>query len=153
MSAATLVAPRSAPRRSWSRLWPLAVAQPRPTAELMVCWQLVGGDDVALEQVRVRVGRVPGAWADSATVRPSGDGSLRVVLRLPVEVWAAPAVLDFTVTLLDPASSRAGRTYSLTTAEPFFWNGTDSSIDIELVGDTHEDGTVEPRVADVLVTF
>jgi len=152
MSTAALVAPRTA-RRSWSRLWPMAVAQPQPTAALSVCWQLVAGADVTLAQVRVRAGRVPGAWADAATVRPAADGSLRVELRLPVEVWAAPAVLDFTVTLLDPASRRSGRTYSLTTAEPFFWNGSDAAIDIELVGDAHEDGSVEPRVSDVLVTF
>ena len=153
MSSVTLVAPRTAGRRSWSRLWPKVAAQPRPTAALSVCWQLVTATEVTLEQVRVRVGRVPGAWADTATVRPSPDGSLRVELRLPVEVWAAPAVLDFTVKLLDPAVRRSGRTYSLTTAEPFFWNGSDASIDIELVGDVHQDGSVEPRVSDVLVTF
>jgi len=153
MSTAALVAPRTAARRSWSRLWPVAVAQPRPTAALSVSWQLVAGADVALEQVRVRAGRVPGAWSDTATVRPSADGSLRVELRLPVEVWAAPAVLDFTVRLLDPEARRSGRTYSLTTAEPFFWNGSDSAIDIELVGELHPDGSVEPRVSDVLVTF
>jgi hypothetical protein len=153
MSTAALVARRKPARRSWSRLRSVTGPEPRPTAALSVCWQLVAAGDVTVEQIRVRAGRVPGTWSDTATVRPTVDGVLRAELRLPVAVWAAPAVLDFTVRLLDPAASRAGRTYSLTTAEPFFWNGTDSAIDVELVGDVHPDGTVRPRVSDVLVTF
>jgi hypothetical protein len=106
-----------------------------------------------VDTVRVRAGRVPGAWADCATVRPSADGTVAVDLQLPLEVWAAPAVLDFTVALVAPDWSHSERTYTLTTAEPFFWNGSDAAMDIELHGHVHDDGTIEPRVSDVLVHF
>jgi hypothetical protein len=157
MSTATVAAPEAATfrQRGWARLRAvdLGRAQRCPTAALTVRWQLLDGSGVTVDNVRVRAGRVPGAWADAATVRPSADGTLVVELRLPVEVWAAPAVLDFTVKLVDPASRRSGRTYSLTTAEPFFWNGSDVAVDVELHGHVHDDGTVEPRVTDVLVHF
>jgi hypothetical protein len=152
MSTATIAAPRPV-RVPWARWRAFAPAPARPTAALTVRWHLLDAGGVSLDNVRVCAGRVPGAWADSATVRPSAEGSVAVELRLPVEVWAAPAVLDFTVTLIDPAARRSGRTYSLSTAEPFFWNGSDSSVDIELHAHVHDDGTVEPRVADVLVHF
>jgi hypothetical protein len=156
MSTATAAAPsattRPGLRRGWARMWAVDRADRRPTAALAVRWQLLDAPDgVALDDVRVRAGRVPGAWSDAATVRPSADGSVAVELRLPVEVWAAPAVLDFTVRLLDPAARRSGRTFSLTTSEPFFWNGTDAAVDIELYAHAHSDGTLEPRISDVLV--
>jgi hypothetical protein len=135
---------------AWARWWTVVPAQARPTAALTVRWQLLDGA-AALDNVRVRAGRMPGVWADAATVRPAADGTLAVELQLPVEVWAAPAVLEFTVTLTD--RGRPGPTYTLTAAEPFFWNGSDVAIDVELHGHVHEDGTVEPRVADVLVHF
>jgi hypothetical protein len=146
MSTITIAAPRT-----WSRLW-TEPARSRPTAVLSVRWHLLS-TDAQVDTVRVRAGRVPGAWSDTATVRPSSDGSLAVELRLPVEVWAAPAVLDFTVTLVDPAAARTRRTYTLTTAEPFFWNGSAAAIDVELEGYVHEDGAIEPRVTDVHVQF
>jgi hypothetical protein len=132
----------------------LSRSEAQPTSTLTVRWQLLCDSSAAsVDTVRVRAGRVPGAWSDTATVRPSADGTVSVELRLPVQVWAAPAVLDFTVALAPPTWGRPRRTYTLTTAEPFFWNGSDVAMDIALEGHVHDDGTIEPRVTDVLVHF
>jgi hypothetical protein len=158
MASVTVAAPRGASvrRAGWARRWvaELARSEPQPTSVLTVRWQLLcDTPEVRVDTVRVRAGRVPGAWSDSATVRPAADGTVSVELRLPLEVWAAPAVLDFTVALAASGWSRSERTYTLTTAEPFFWNGSDAAMDIELNGHVHDDGTIEPRVTDVLVHF
>jgi hypothetical protein len=158
MATVTVAAPRtvSARRPGWARRWvsELGRTEPQPTSTLTVRWQLLSESaGIRVDTVRVRAGRVPGAWSDGATVRPAADGTVSVELRLPLEVWAAPAVLDFTVALAAPGWSHRDRTYTLTTAEPFFWNGSDAAVDIELNGHVHDDGTIEPRVTDVLVHF
>ena len=158
MASITVAAPRSASvrRPGWARRWvaELGRAEATPTSGLTVRWQLLcETPGVSVDTVRVRAGRVPGAWSDTATVRPSADGSVSVELRLPVQVWAAPAVLDFTVALAAPVGRRPQRTYTVTAAEPFFWNGSDAAMDIELAGHLNDDGTIEPRVTDVLVHF
>jgi hypothetical protein len=148
MSAAALEPP-IVRRRTWSRLWISDAGDRRPTAALTVRWRLAAAESVRVDRVRLRAGREPGAWSDQATIRPVVDGFV-AELRLPVEVWAAPAVLDLRLSL-----SVAGRTatYVLAAEQPFFWNGSDVAVDVEVVAVECGDGDLESRVGEVSVRF
>ena len=148
MSTATVLA--GATRRTWTRLTagPGTASADQPSAALSLRWSVAPCSGLALVLVRVRAGRSPGQWSASRPAETSGPDAAVAVLRLPVEVWAAPAVVDFRAELVDAG----GRTYRLSAAEPVFWNGTDTSVRLR-IGAVFLGGRVTPCVEEVDVRF